>query len=40
MLKAIIFVLAGENDRPRSLGLDVVVLRAVCSFWPALGRVK
>ena len=30
-LKAIILVLAGEKGRPRSLALDVVVSRAVCS---------
>ena len=36
VLKAIILVLAGETDRPRSLALDVVVSRAVCSFLAGL----
>jgi hypothetical protein len=37
VLKAIIIVLAGEKNRPRSLALDAVVLRAVCSFLVGLG---
>ena len=36
MLKAIILVLAGKKNRPRSLALDAVVSRAVCSFLPGL----
>ena len=41
VLKAIIFLLAGER-RPRSLALDAVVSRAVCSgfLWPVMGRMK
>ena len=32
VLKAIILVLARKKDRPRSLALDAVVSRTVCSF--------
>ena len=37
VLKAIILVLAVEKNRPRSLALDAVVSRAVCSFLAGLG---
>ena len=37
LLKAIILVLARDKNRSRSLALDVVVSRAVCSFLAGLG---
>ena len=37
VLKATIFVLAGEKMRPMSLALDAVVSRAACSFLTGLG---
>jgi len=40
VLKAIILVLAGEKFRPRSLALDAVMSRAVCSFLASLGSYE